>query len=55
MSDSVKKNRLNQLMSIQNEISLQINEAFINKTVQVMVEGPSRTDASVYTGRTSKE
>lgn len=53
VDDIVKKKRLAKLMAVQNEISLQINETFINKTVQVMVEGPSRTDASVYTGRTS--
>ena len=51
--DDVKKSRLNKLMAVQNNISLAINKSFMNKTVEVMVEGPSRTDEKVYTGRTS--
>ncbi len=51
--DDVKKRRLNKLMTVQNDISLNINKSFMNKTVEVMVEGPSRTDEKVYTGRTS--
>ncbi|WP_196594552.1 tRNA (N6-isopentenyl adenosine(37)-C2)-methylthiotransferase MiaB [Pectinatus sottacetonis] len=53
VAEDVKKQRLNKLMSVQNNISLSINETFVGKCVEVMVEGPSRTDANVYTGRTS--
>ncbi|WP_229711293.1 tRNA (N6-isopentenyl adenosine(37)-C2)-methylthiotransferase MiaB [Pectinatus frisingensis] len=51
--ENIKKKRLKQLMDLQNSISLDINKTFLGKTVDVMVEGPSRTDVQVYTGRTS--
>ncbi len=50
---NIKKERLHKLMEIQNEISLQINEKMLGKTVEVMVEGPSKTDESVYTGHST--
>lgn len=49
----VKKQRLQKLMDMQNEISLQINEDLRGKILEVIVEGPSRTDENVYTGRTA--
>lgn len=54
VEEKVKKERLNKLMAVQNEISLEINKKFEGSIVEVMVEGPSRTDETVYTGRTSK-
>ena len=48
----LKKERLHKLMDTQNEISLEINQSLLNKTIEVMVEGPSKTDANVYTGHT---
>ena len=48
----IKKQRLHKLMDVQNEISLEINESLLNQTVEVMVEGPSKTDENVYTGHT---
>lgn len=48
----LKKERLHKLMDAQNEISLEINQSLLNKTVEVMVEGPSKTDPNVYTGHT---
>lgn len=53
VDEETKKARLAKLMAVQNTISLEINEKFRNKTVEVMVEGPSRTNAAVYTGRTT--
>lgn len=53
VDEKVKKERLAALMEVQNEISLQINQTLCGKTLQVMVEGPSKTDKAVYTGRTS--
>lgn len=49
----VKKARLQQLMDIQNDISLAINRKAEGQTVEVMVEGPSKNDASRWMGRTS--
>ena len=51
--DDVKHERLNRLMELQNRISLEINQSLLDSVQEVMVEGPSNTDASVWTGRTS--
>lgn len=48
----VKKARLQKLMELQNEISLQINRNLEGQTLEVMAEGESRTDKTVYSGRT---
>jgi len=48
----VKKARLQQLMDIQNDISLRINRKLEGQLVEVMVEGPSKNDASRWMGRT---
>lgn len=50
--DNCKHERLNRLMELQNQISLEINQQLVGKSLQVMVEGPSNTDESVWTGRT---
>lgn len=50
--EDVKKDRLHKLMDVQNEISLAINEKLVGSDTEVLVEGPSRTDKSVWTGRT---
>lgn len=52
VADAVKKERLNRLMALQNEISLQINQKLLNTSLEVMVEGPSKNDPAVWTGRT---
>lgn len=52
VDEACKKERLHKLMEVQNQISLENNEKLQGKSVEVMVEGPSRTDASVWTGRT---
>ena len=52
VEDAVKHQRLNRLMELQNSISLEINQQLTGKTVEVMVEGPSQTDDTVWTGRT---
>lgn len=48
----VKKERLQQLMDVQNQISLEINQKLEGQVLEVMVEGPSRTDETVLSGRT---
>ena len=52
VEESVKKERLSALMAVQNEISLAINEKLLGKTLEIMVEGPSKNDAYVWMGRT---
>lgn len=47
-----KKQRLQQLMAVQNEISLKINQRLIGELLEVMVEGPSKNDPTVFVGRT---
>lgn len=49
---TVKKQRLQQLMDMQNEISLKINKQLEGKTVEVLVEGASKNDAAKFVGRT---
>jgi tRNA-2-methylthio-N6-dimethylallyladenosine synthase len=49
---SVKKERLQQLMQIQNEISLGINKKLEGKILEVLVEGPSKNDRDTLMGRT---
>lgn len=48
----VKKERLKRLMDIQNQISLDINKHLVGKTVEVLVEGPSKNDPTTMMGRT---
>lgn len=50
--EDVKKDRLNKLMAVQNEISREINEGLKGKALEVMVEGASKNDEQVWTGRT---
>lgn len=49
---AIKKERLQQLMDIQNEISLDINRQLVGKTLEVLVEGPSKNDPTRLMGRT---
>ncbi len=48
----VKKERLHRLMEVQNRISLEKNKELQNSMQEVLVEGPSRTDEAIWTGRT---
>lgn len=50
--DDLKHGRLQQLMQVQNAISLKKNEALIGQTVEVMVEGPSKKNEKMWSGRT---
>lgn len=49
---TTKKLRLNQLMDVQNEISLEINKQLEGTVVEVLVEGPSKNDEMKLMGRT---
>ena len=48
----VKKRRLQKLMSVQNQESLEWRQHMIGKMVEVLVEGPSKTNPKRLTGRT---
>jgi len=48
----VKKERLRRLMDLQNKISLNTNEKLKGQTVEVLVEGYSKTSEAMLTGRT---
>ena len=50
--EELKKERLQQLMDVQNEISLAINQELLGRVMEVMVEGPSKNDGQVWMGRT---
>ncbi len=52
IDDETKHRRLEELMRVQNEISLAKNLALENSVVEVLVEGASKTDDKIFTGRT---
>lgn len=50
--DGVKADRFNRLLELQNAISLEKNQALTGRVVPVLVEGPSRNNEAVLSGRT---
>ena len=50
----VKQSRLQSLMDLQNDIALSLNQRWVDREVEVLADGPSKTDPSVYSGRTSQ-
>ena len=52
IDDATKHRRLEDLMKVQNEISLAKNFALKNSVVEVLVEGASKTDDKIFMGRT---
>jgi tRNA-2-methylthio-N6-dimethylallyladenosine synthase len=48
----IKKERFDLLAKVQNQISKKINDRLIGKTLEVLVEGISKTNPDMYTGRT---
>ncbi len=46
--------RMNRLLALQNEIAAEQNEKLLGKTLRVLSEGVSKTDESVFTGRTDQ-
>jgi tRNA-2-methylthio-N6-dimethylallyladenosine synthase len=50
--EEVAKERFNRLLELQNRISREINESYVGRRVEVLVEGLSRTNDKKYTGRT---
>jgi tRNA-2-methylthio-N6-dimethylallyladenosine synthase len=52
VSDAEKQQRLEALIRLQNEITLQRNRLEVGKRLSVLVEGPSKKSANQYKGRT---
>ena len=52
IDDETKHRRLDLLMKVQNEISLAKNLALVDSIEEVLVEGASKTDEKIFTGRT---
>lgn len=49
---ALKKERLQRLMTVQNEISLSKNQALVGQVVEVLVEGASKKNQAILEGRT---
>lgn len=47
-----KHRNFDKLVKLQNDISRKLNETYMGKTVEVLVEGTSKNDPSKYSGRT---
>ena len=52
VDDETKHARLDKLMKLQNKISLEKNLRLQDKILEVLVEGESKTDKNIFTGRT---
>lgn len=52
LPDAVKGSRMSRLLAVQNEIMLEKNRACIGREYDILVEGVSRGDKTMYAGRT---
>ncbi len=50
ISDEIKSERLQRLNKIVTKYALENNEKYLNKTVKVLVDGPSKKNPHVYSG-----
>ena len=50
--DSIKSERFNRLLAVQNEIALELNQKEVGKTLRVLCDGISKNNDKVYSGRT---
>jgi len=53
VEESVKIERLNRMIALQNELSLASNQRDVGKTMEVLVEGPAKRSREQMVGRTS--
>ena len=51
MPEDVKRERKNVLLAAQEEISVRRNQAFVGRSVRVLVDGPSPRNAERLSGR----
>ncbi len=52
IQDDIKSQRLSEILSVQESITYEKNQALVETTQEVLIEGPSETDESMLTGRT---
>jgi tRNA-2-methylthio-N6-dimethylallyladenosine synthase len=52
VGEEVKKARFDELVSVQNDIGSKINEKLAGEILEVLVEGPSKNNIKMLTGRT---
>ena len=52
LSGNEIQNNFDRLLALQNRISREINDTYSGKTVEVLIDGMSKTDKSVLQGRT---
>ncbi len=52
VTDEEKHRRFDRLLEVQNRISREINDACLGQTFELLVEGESKTDSDMLTGRT---
>ncbi|MEM7386034.1 MAG: tRNA (N6-isopentenyl adenosine(37)-C2)-methylthiotransferase MiaB [Verrucomicrobiota bacterium] len=53
LSERVKEERNQELLAVVDELTREKNERFVGRTVEVLCEGPSKTNAERLSGRTS--
>ena len=51
--EEIKKN-FDRLLEVQNVYSKKSNDAFVGKTVEILVDGPSKNDPDTMCGRTAE-
>ncbi|MRR24210.1 TRAM domain-containing protein, partial [bacterium] len=51
--DEVKTRRLNEIITLQNELSAHSKKADVGRTFEVLAEGPAKKPAGAMMGRTS--
>ncbi len=54
IDEETKKSRMTRLLELQQKISSENNKKLIGKTVRVILEGESKTDKNVWSGRTDE-
>ncbi len=52
--DEIKTQRLNEIIALQNKLSLEKNKKDIGKTFEILIEGRSKKSASQFSGRNSQ-
>ncbi len=52
--EEAKKRRLEQLIAVQNQISLEKNRRYLGTLTELLVEGPSEKNAAIWSGRNSQ-
>ena len=52
VEEATKKARLNELMALQNPISLAVNQKFVGEKELVLIDGPSKNNPDFFCGRT---